>query len=860
MPISEKVTLKSTMAEDLELYQAAYNVQVPRQGYAMGPMGEDSELERLTFNVVKLKNPKEARVRLTRQDRDNLFIPSDFKFASLVDRSADLDLNALPRIANALQTERMTWGFGLKFMEGNDLIHNLVQVLGGPLPTMDDRAKSLAELSWQRKFAKTDDPGLAFSDKAGLLTQIRCLHNYGVVSDARITVVAYQEQPEPSLFHLDIGTKKPDSRAFVILMKEEGKPTLRVLEHQVCETGRQPKKFGNAMQGYQGIPAEFPPTGAKIWLESDSTGPDERIPVGTQWISGSIPCVAAEPVDMRVTASQHDNSFCVRSLTQLRMVTLAVHGAGKLLSYLDLDCQAGEKRSEIARKFVLSQVTTKTNAGDRSNPYTFNIQLGKVGMGSITLPPLDKVRKCRRDVYPISPMGFPMHFPLFTLKYPVIEIGGKKSLEIREIFIDSQDLVFVAASDLARKGIVILAGECGTQCLDDMYVSMELPNSEYQACSFGYFESKLSCVVIFQQAGKTRLNFYQYEGTGSELAPFKFVKTVESSILKPKTNCVALGADAVRFAEKGSKEFYYWAPGQPNPNDKPGSMESKAAVARLVSTHGRVVAIGDKGEVQVLGEDASGLKNRSPTWPMARWLVPDDGTPVKPAPGPAKGELVEGPNGNAVEGTIAALEVDNRLYIFTERQGEYVYYHPAMRNVLKRANILSMYYRFKHHCPKHSSEGVRKLCITCMIDLGIQESVRRTFASGTYPGVYVKEEKGEYQAEDRYVVTDLQVYFNNGLLPVGLDCHRTICQLIASFCCASRARVFGPGMAHRMFYFTETSLEPCNVERYKTELFALYGTLLSVAPRDLDLAIDVLENTRRNKEHFAAFLERVRNP
>lgn len=847
------------MAEDLELYQAAYNVQVPRQGYAMGPMGEDSELERLTFNMVKLKNPKEPRVRLTRQGRDNLFIPSDFKFASLVDRSAELDLNSPTQIANALQTERMTWGLGLKFRDGNDFIQNLVHVLGRPRPTMDDRAKSLAELSWQRKFAKIDDPGLNFSEEASLLTQIRCIHNYGVACDARITVVAYQEQPEPCLCHVDIGTKSLGSRAFVILMKDGGKTTLRVLEHQVCETGREPKIFGNAMEGYKNIPAEFPPTGAKIWLGPDSTGSDERIPTGTQCISGSIPCVVAEPVEMPVTAIQHDISFYVRSLTQLRTVTLAVHGSGKMLSYLDLDCQAGETRSEIARRFVLSQVTTKTNAGDRSNPYTFNIQLGKNGMGSITRPPLDNVRKCRRDVYPISPMGLSMHFPLFTLKYPVIGIGDKKSLEIREIFIDSQDLVFVAASDLSRKGIVILAGECGTQCLDDMYVCMELPNSEYQACSFGYFESKLSCVVIFQQAGKTRLNFYRYEGTGSELAPFKFVKTVESGVLKAKTNCVALGADAVRFAEKGSKEFYYWAPGEDKPNERPGSMESKAAVARLVSTHGRVVAIGDKGQVQVLGESASGRQERL-AWPIARWLVPDDGTAVKPVPGPARDELIEGPKGNAVEGTIAALEVDKRLYILTERQGEYVYYHPAMRNVLKRANILSMYYRFKRHCPKHSPEGVRKLCITCMIDLGIQESVRRTFASGTYPGIYIKEEKGEYEADDRYAVTDLQVFFNNGLLPVGLDCHRTICQLIASFCCASRARVFGPGMAHRMFYFTETSLEPCNVERYKTELFALYGTLLSVAPKDLDLAIDVLENTRHNKGNFAAFLERVRNP
>ena len=838
-------------SEAPEMFLIAYDVHSDRDGMPMLPNG-GPKIDPLSYDSVKIEPVTvERKTRFGNKGQD-VVIPSDMKLVSLIDRGDPLDIASCPKPASESAGDALLAVFGLQMVKKDDLQRGeerldqvLDRVLCPQAPARNveldvNKARSLwvRRVSADVRYVEGCECGFEVTN----LTESVChLHNYGVSRKMRVTLFLYHESvsgrdPVQKIYRVDVGDIHANTRGFVMAVTA-GSVELRAVSWQKYQ---REKGASDGARHQREAPIcngrEYPPTGAFINMgRRDREVEDKERSV--HQMNGSIPC----DVTLSNTQSKSYGSSAW-SLSHLRGLVNSYRKDGHKVAYLDGDCKTEEGRTDLAKRFLLQQIASKSGEA-RGGAIVVNsadtaIAVISSDSASTKSRTLDWSKV---DVFPFSPADEQMSVSWLTLRCPMIYVGGNgvPAFTVHNIFIDSASLMFVVATDVARQEIIILAGEAASQSLDDMYICGSVSGT-FLDSSFAQKGQGIACAILSKaRDAKKTVSYFQFQGDARNLVPLKPVGGETGSVVQHGDigfDLIGVSIDEnVVLAQRGQKQYCSFTP-----RTSSGCQTLVAttdAIERFVSIDGEPYGVNRAGaKFAILRREAD--KASSP------WQETTD--PVEIGP---------------IKTNLEALEVDRRLYLFT-RISDSCFYRPAMRNVLKKANILSMFHRYLRHGAPITIDGKlpNKICLTSVIDIGLQESARRTFRSGTAPGVYVEATDDKYSHETEIPVTSLDIYFNNGSMPVGLEQHRTICQLWASFCYASRIYVYGPGKAFRVYHLTDVTFGPRDrIEYNKSALLALYGTLLSIDPQDLDLAIDTLEVTRNNTQEFHNFLKLIKH-
>ena len=835
-----------------ELFLVAYDIHCDRDGLPRPPPDQSPDLVApLDYDSVTVEPVTVERKTRFGNKGWNIVIPSDLKLVSLIDRGEPLQIAACPKPAPENAGDALLELFGLRLVKkgnlkpGEERLDQVLDRLLCPHPPAGNvkldvcKAKSL----WNRQVCADVEyvEGCECGFEVANLGESAChLHNYGVSRKMRVTLFLYHEQVSgrdeiQKICRVDVGDIHANTRGFVMVVTAADSIELRAVswsKYQRKKGARQQREAPSC----NGL--EYPPTGACInmgprWKNEDEEDND------VHQMNGSIPC----DVSHYKTQSEIRESTAL-SVSELRALVNSYRKEGHKVAYLDDTCSTEEGRTDLAKRFFLQQIASRSGEA-RNSAIVVNTKDDAIAVISCDKAGSSQPRTiewAKIDVFPFSPTDHQMSVSWFTLRCPTIFFEGKSvpAYTVHDVFIDSASLMFVAATDVARQEIVILAGEAASQSLDDMYICGSV-SGIFEDSSFAQKEQGIVCAILSRgpvaRDTKRTVSYFQFQGNARNLVPLRAVGPEAGSVVQHGSaafNLIGVSKDGtVVLAERGKKQYCNFAPKQGTGCQTPVSTND-AVIDRFVSIDGEPYGVRPDGSKFRLLDD--------------REIQPPVQRAIKLRPIATK---------------IAALEVDQRLYLLTHIN-QTCFYRPAMRNVLKKANILSMFHRYlRHGAPVHIDDDHQlpnKICLTAVIDIGLHESARRTFRSGTAPGVYIEAKKGKYSHDTEIPVTSLNIHFNNGSLPVGLDQHRTICQLWASFCYSTRIYVYGPGKAFRIYHTTDVTFGPRErIEYSKSALLALYGTLLSLDPQDLDLAIGTLEVTKNNAQEFQNFLKRIKH-
>lgn len=199
--------------------------------------------------------------------------------------------------------------------------------------------------------------------------------------------------------------------------------------------------------------------------------------------------------------------------------------------------------------------------------------------------------------------------------------------------------------------------------------------------------------------------------------------------------------------------------------------------------------------------------------------------------------------------TPIALEINKKLFLLNKTSQ---LYHPAWRNSTFRHGIISTFYRFAFHVlpdyfvfGKKTTEKVYGAIIYPQIDIGYRGNIKSIFTSSHMPGIFEYSDTAFNYTPLKdllpYTKTDC-LFFNNGELRVGLDVHRTKCQLAATSLFAFACTIYGPGMQIRDFLFGKGNpYAKSDFTLIHNFLIATYGTLLKMENEsEFEYALDVI--------------------
>lgn len=224
-----------------------------------------------------------------------------------------------------------------------------------------------------------------------------------------------------------------------------------------------------------------------------------------------------------------------------------------------------------------------------------------------------------------------------------------------------------------------------------------------------------------------------------------------------------------------------------------------------------------------------------------------------------------------------ALEISNKLFVMSDKSS---LYHPSWRNCILRQSIISTFYRFAYHMASDSlvfelnntedengdeSEVVSAI-IYPHIDIGFRGNTRRIFTSTISPGIYEYSDRAFNYEPLKDLLPNTKtdcLFFNNGKLKVGLDRHRTKCQIAATALFGYACSIYGPGMTIRDFKIGEGN--PYSRKSFQlihNFLVAAYGTFLKMENDvELEYAIDVISeelNIEANKHVYKNLMDELR--
>lgn len=193
-----------------------------------------------------------------------------------------------------------------------------------------------------------------------------------------------------------------------------------------------------------------------------------------------------------------------------------------------------------------------------------------------------------------------------------------------------------------------------------------------------------------------------------------------------------------------------------------------------------------------------------------------------------------------------AIEINDKLFLLNETMR---LYHPAWRNTSLRHGIISTFYRLAFHVLPDDlvfvNDDVHGGILYPQVDIGFRGNINTIFTSANLPGIFEYSDNAfnfnPLKSLLPYVKTNF-VFFNNGNLKVGLDRHRTRCQLAATALFGFACTIYGPGMRLRDFRFEASN--PFSKEKFSLShnfLIAAYGTLLKMKNDDeFNFAIDTI--------------------
>jgi hypothetical protein len=453
-------------------------------------------------------------------------------------------------------------------------------------------------------------------------------------------------------------------------------------------------------------------------------------------------------------------------------------------------------------------------------------------------------------VHPVSPLNQIDSRPLFTLR-------GVNSFFAQRIYLHSFTAVFAVVQESERKAVLVLGGRPGDQALDDMYVCARIGKAAYidSAVTIPRFDA------------------------GHSLVGWSTLGVVIATEGARQCHVFEIGPDADPCAPLLS----HVVPLPPPPPSAQGAKLTISSPPNVDVGRGFILSEGGKSKGAVMWAQNPHAPTHEPsekslqpdyTW-LAKLGLRSEADFKPPSDFTSAGE---------VRARTLGFEVDGSLFLLVRNARDVGnrFYSPAPRNVVLRANIVSLYNRFYRHAPDELPQVDESRLLLAVIDIGSLDSTRRAFLAGTAPGLYaryVREDPQTQTVEEfpdnpdpqtapemfRYAGEDGDVrtfptwwlYFNNGSLPVGLAYHRTLCQLFAAFCCAAVIRVHGPGMMVRDFRLSSPLFDRQSFLDARARLIATYGTLLRIGSKHFTYAARLLPTTHHNIKSFKNFLRQL---